>query len=79
MFDPDGGGDDTWGTDEFVLSSSIANDASSFIQDGSLVIEVEVQICGIVKSSATLLSQAIENSTGSCCSMLRKLDFLAGI
>lgn len=79
MFDPDGGGDDTWGTDEFVLSSSIANDASSFIQDGSLVIEVKVQICGIVKSSATLLSQAIENSTGSCCSILLNFDFLAGI
>lgn len=70
MFDPDGGGDDTWGSDEFVLSYDVVNHESGFIQDDSLVIEVEVQICGIVKSSATQLSQAIENSTGNFCSFV---------
>jgi hypothetical protein len=63
-FDPDGGGDDTWGSDEFLFSSNLLDDSYGFVIEDCIVIEIEIQICGIVKSSATVLSQAIENSIG---------------
>jgi hypothetical protein len=73
-FDPDGGGDDTWGSDEFLLSSNLLDDSYGFVIEDSIEIEIEVQICGIVKSSATVLSQAIENSIGMLRNFVHDID-----
>ena len=74
-FDPDGGGDDTWGSDEFILSSNLLDDSFGFVCDDCIEIEIEIQICGIVKSSATVLSQAIENSIGILRKFVLDIDF----
>ena len=73
VFEPHGGGDDSWGTDELMYSSHLNDESYGFIQDNCLHIEIEIQICGIVKSSATLLSKAIENATGTTTSIFSTL------
>jgi hypothetical protein len=62
-FDADCGGrgyDDTWGTDEFILSSSLYDDDSGFVSRDSIEIVIEMQIRGAVKSSATGSSKAAD-------------------
>jgi hypothetical protein len=46
MFDADGGGNDTWGTEELILSSSL-DDASGFVNKDSIEFVIEIQIRGI--------------------------------
>lgn len=63
LFDKDGGGDDTWGTDEFILTS-LLDDSSGFVNNDIIEIVIEIRIRGIVKSSASTLSKALEDETG---------------
>ena len=64
IFEVDEDGDNSWGCDELILSSDLRDNESGFIHDDSIQIEIEIKICGILKSSSTLLSQAIESAKG---------------
>ena len=65
IFEVDGDGDNSWGSDEFVLSSHLRDNKYGFVHDDCIKIEIEIKICGIVKSSSTPLSQAIESAIGN--------------
>ena len=62
-FDISGCGDDSWGTEEFILTEWIQDESHGFIENDSILLEVTIQrYASCSKSKDTQLMKAIEES-----------------